>query len=95
MGLVEGAQLDEDGLLRGMHEKGLITYPSPLLAFLEEYPYLFTDEVLSRLDPPTRFSLARTGRVMRETVYPLAIFSSGPPRGLDLGPVRLFMVWPD
>ena len=93
VGLAEGAHLDEDGLLGGMREKGLITRPfSSLLAFLEEYSELFKDEVLPRLDPPARASLARTGRVMRETVYPLAIFPSGPPRGLDLGPVRLFMV---
>jgi hypothetical protein len=101
VGLAEGAHLDEDGLLGGLREKGLITYPSPLLAnpspllaFLEEYPDLFKEEVLPRLDPPARASLARTGRVMRDTVYPLVIFPSGPPRGLHLEPVRLFIVGP-
>jgi hypothetical protein len=95
VGLAKGAYLDEDGLLGGLREKGLITCPSStLLAFLEEYPDLFKDEVLLWLDPPARASLARTGRVMRDTVYPLAIFPSGPPRGLHLGPVRLFKVGP-
>ena len=88
VGLPEGTHLDEDGLLRFLRDKGLITYPSPLLQFLEEYPDLFKEEVLPRLEPPARASLARTGRVMRETVYPLAIFPSGPPRELHLGPVR-------
>jgi len=92
VGQAEGAHLDEDGLLGRLREEGLITYPSPLLQFLEEYPDLFKEEVLPRLDPPARASLARTGRVMRDTVYPLAIFPSGPPRGLLLGLVRLFKV---
>jgi hypothetical protein len=94
VGLAKGAHLDEDGLLGGLRRKRLITYPSPLLAFLEEYPDRFQEEVLPRLDPPSRASLARTGRVMRDTVYPLAIFPSGPPRGLHLPPVRLFQVGP-
>jgi len=101
LGQAEGAQLDEDGLLGGLREMGLITYPSPLLAnpspllaFLKGHPDLFKLEVLPRLDPPARASLARTGRVMRETVYPLAIFPCGPPRGLEWGPVRLFKVGP-
>ena len=101
VGLAEGAHLGEDELLRVLRENGLTTYPSPLLAnpspllaFFDEYPDLFNDEVLPRLDPPARASLARTGRVMRDTVYPLAIFPSGPPRGLHLGPVRLFKVGP-
>jgi len=55
---------------------------------------MFHKEVLERLDPPALANLARAGRVWRETVYPLAIFPSGPPRGLHLGPVRLFKVGP-
>jgi hypothetical protein len=62
--------------------------------WLQALPDLFHTEIFERLDPPARASLARTGRVWRETVYPLAIFPSGPPRGLDLGPVRVFKVGP-
>jgi len=94
VGQAEGAYLDEDGMLSGLRERGLIAYPSPLLVFLGEYPDLFKDEVLPRLDPLARASLARTGRVGRDTVYPLAIFPSAPPRGIHLGPVRLFKVGP-
>ena len=84
VGQAEGAHLDEDGLLGGLREKGLITYPSPLLVFLEEYPDLFRDEVFPRLQPIVRANFACTGRTMRDTVYPLAIFPSGPLRGLHL-----------
>ena len=94
LGLTQGAHLDDDGLLSGLREKRLITDPSLLLAFLDEYPDLFKEEVLPRLDTPARASLARTGRVMRDMAYPLTIFPSGPPRGLHLGPVRLFKVGP-
>jgi len=94
LGHAAGAELSEDELLGELRGEGLITYPSPLLAFLEKYPDLFKDEVLPSLDPPARASLARTGRAMRETVCPLAIFPSGPPRGLNLGPVRLFKIGP-
>ena len=91
------------GLLGGLREKGLVTYPSrppllanpsPLLAFLEEYPDLFKVEVLPRLGPLARARLAGTGRVMREAVYPLVILPFDPPQGLELGPVRPVEVGP-
>jgi len=47
-------------------------------------PDLFDAEVLERLEPPARAALARTARALRDTVYPLRIFPSGPPRGRQL-----------
>jgi len=50
-------------------------------------PDLFEAEVLERLDPPARAALARTARALPDTVYPLRIFPSGPPRGREwVGP---------
>ncbi len=61
MGQAEGAELDEDELLGRLREKELITYPSSLLSFLEEYPDLFKDEVLPRLDSTDIAVFAQVG----------------------------------
>jgi len=58
-------------------------------SWLQALPDLFHTEVLERLEPPARASLARAGRVWRDKVYPAAIFPSGPPRaaGVRVGRV--------
>ena len=79
VGQAEGAHLDEEGLLGGLRKKGMITYPSPLLAFLERYPDLFKEEVLPRLDP----ARAHGARDARHGVPPRHIPQRAP-RWLDL-----------
>jgi len=63
VGDVDRKVLHEDELLDALREKGLITYPSPLLGRLvEDLPEVFEKEVLPRLDPTGRALLARVGR---------------------------------
>ena len=68
-------EIYEDELLAALREKGLITYPSPLLGRLvEDLPEVFEKEVLPRLDPTGRALLARVGRGVST-----AVVSSGLP----------------
>jgi hypothetical protein len=54
---------------------------SPLLDLLEKFPDLFHKEVLERLDPTARISLAGAGSVFRDVVFPISIFPLGLPPG--------------
>jgi len=75
-GVGDGLEVYEDELLDTLREKGLITYPSPLLGKLvEDLPEVFEKEVLPRLDPTGRALLARVGRGVSA-----AVVSSGLPR---------------
>jgi hypothetical protein len=51
----------------------------PLLDLLQRFPDFFHKEVLERLDPTARASLAGTGSVFRDAVYPRSIFPFGLP----------------
>ena len=52
----------EDELLDALREKGLISYPSPLLGrLMEDLPEVFEKEVLPRLDPTGRALLRGSG----------------------------------
>ena len=53
--------------------------PSPLLDLLQRFPDFFHKEVLERLDPTARASLAGAGSAFREAVYPRSIFPFGLP----------------
>jgi len=60
--------------------EGVDSSPSPpLLDLLERFPDLFLKEVLERLDPTDRASLARTGSAFLDVVYPRTIFPLGLP----------------
>jgi hypothetical protein len=62
VGQAEGAKLDEDELLGRLREEKLITYASPLLSFLEEYPDLFTDvAVFAQVGPPLLAAVVASG----------------------------------
>ena len=72
------AVLYEDELLDALREKGLITYPSPLLGRLvEDLPEVFEKEVLSRLDPTGRALLARVGRGVSAAVVTSGLTRAG------------------
>jgi len=58
-----------------LRERGLITYPAPLLDLLQTHPDLFAAEVLQRLDPTARTMLAQEGRP-----WLAAVLASGLPR---------------
>ena len=60
----------EDELLDALREKGLITYPSLLLApLLEGLPKLFEEEILKqRLDPTDRALFSRASRACKAAV---------------------------
>jgi hypothetical protein len=75
LGRAEGAELPEDDLLGWLRATGLITYPSPLLGPLEEWPDILAVEVLPRLGPTDLALFARVGRVSRA-----AVVASGLPR---------------
>jgi len=51
----------------------------PLLDLLQRFPDFFHKEVLDRLDPTARASLAGTGSEFRDAVYPRSIFPFGLP----------------
>jgi hypothetical protein len=51
----------------------------PLLDLLQRFPDLFLKEVLERLNPTARISLARTGSAFLDVVFPRAIFPFGLP----------------
>jgi len=87
VGPAEGAELDEDELLGRLRENGLITYPSPLLSFLEEYPDLVRDEVLPRLDSTDRAVFAQVGPPLLA-----AVVASGLPRAGNSAGVPLKLV---
>ena len=53
---------------------------SPLLDLLQRFPDFFLKEVLERLDPTARASLARTGSAFWDLVFPRSIFPFGLPR---------------
>jgi hypothetical protein len=68
---------------------------SSLLDLLERHPELFVAQVLERVDPTARASLARVGSAFRDAVFPRSIFPFGlPPRvqttGDAVGAVRVF-----
>jgi len=62
--LVGREEVFEDEMLDALRVRGLITYPSPLLApLLEDLPELFEEEILKqRLDPTDRAMFARASR---------------------------------
>jgi hypothetical protein len=66
----------------------------PLLDLLERHPILFAQEVLARLAPADRASLAGVGLVWRDAVYLSSIFPDGLPRAETPrrrgAPVRVF-----
>ena len=66
--------------------------PTPLLDLLEWFPDLFASELLARLPPAARASLARAGRVWRDAVFPKDIFPNGLSRAKKPGrsAVRVF-----
>jgi len=67
---------------------------SALLDLLERFPDLFLKEVLERLDPTARASLAGAGSVLLNVVYPRSIFPCGLPARSETmgGAVRVFKV---
>jgi len=91
LGRAGGAELSEDDLLLWLREAGLITYPSPLLArLLQELPEVLAAEVMPRLAPADRASLAGAGSVWRDAAYPRSVFPDGLPRAETPGAARVF-----
>jgi hypothetical protein len=84
VGQAEGAELDEDELLGRLREKELITYPSSLLSFLEEYPDLFKDEVLPRLDSTDIAVFAQVGPPLLAAVVASGLPCVGKSAGVPL-----------
>ena len=64
----------------------------PLLDLLERHPILFAQEVLARLAPTDRASLAGAGLVWRDVAYPRSMFPTGLPRAEMPGAVRVFKI---
>jgi hypothetical protein len=63
MGRAAGVELWEDEALGMMRERGLLTYPSPLLGgLLEKVPEVLEKEVLARLDATDHAMLAQVAR---------------------------------
>jgi hypothetical protein len=88
-----GAELSEDELLLRLKEAGLITYPSPLLArLLQELPDVLAADVLARLDPADRTSLAAVARMWRDAAYPISVFPTGLPRAEKPGAARILNI---
>ena len=84
VGQAEGIVFDEDELLGRLRGNGLITYPSPLLSFLEEYPDLVRDEVLPRLDSTDRAVLAQVGPPLMAAVVASDLPRAGKSAGMPL-----------
>ena len=65
---------------------------SPLLDLLQRFPDLFHKEVLERLDPTARASLAGAGSAFLDVVFPRSVFPFGLPTHAETtgGAVRVF-----
>ena len=87
LGQAECAELPEDDLLGWLQAKGLITYPSPVLApLLEEWPDVLAAEVLTRLDSTDLAMFARVGPASRAAVVASGLPRAGTGGG---GPLKL------
>jgi hypothetical protein len=83
----EDALVDKLGLsgLAWLREKGLLTYPSPLLGrLLEELPAVLAAEVLSRLVPADNAVLAQVARPWLEVVLTFGLPRAGKTAGVPL-----------
>jgi len=90
--LLVGRPGDDVQLLRGLRERGFITYPSPLLgSLLEDPPELFEEEVLkNKLSPSDRAVFSQVSRGCRAAVVSSRLPLAGRSEGVPLLAVDFF-----